>query len=486
MQHEIYIRVTEFLNYGIFFYSLSIILAYIFLAINSVLIIRHYLRKNKTVHYDDILRSPLAPGISILAPAYNEGRSIVENIRSLLSLHYNNYEIIIINDGSKDDSIERMIEAYDLVPSGDVMCSNLPHKPIREIYVSRNPAFKKLRVIDKDNGGKSDALNAGINLSQAKLVACVDVDCVIEDDALLRMVKPFLETVDTKMIATGGVVRIANDCVVDQGRILEVRLPRKALPLFQTLEYIRAFLLGRMAWSRLNGLLIISGAFGLFDREVVVEAGGYDTKTVGEDMELVVRMRKLMHRQKINYKVEYIPDPLCWTEAPESVNMLVKQRNRWTRGTIETLRSHKDMFFNPRYGVLGMLSYPFWFFYEWLAPIIEFTGLIYFGVLAWLGWINWPHFWLLVLLVYSFSVMYSWLAILMEETTFREYDKTTYLLRLILIAMVEPLFYHPITVYAAIQGNIDKFIRRKKTWGSQQRVGFGQPVQAREKEKSSA
>lgn len=486
MEHDIYITITHFLNYGIFFYSVSIIFAYLFLAVNSVLIIRHYLRRNKTVYYDDILRSPLAPRISILAPAFNEGRSIVENIRSLLSLHYNNYEIIIINDGSKDDSIERMVTAYDLYPSQDVMCSDLPHKPIKNIYRSHNPAFKKLIVIDKENGGKSDALNAGINLSRADLVACVDVDCVIEDDALLRMVKPFLEVRGYKMIATGGVVRIANDCVVQQGRILEVKLPKKALPLFQTLEYIRAFLLGRMAWSRLNGLLIISGAFGLFDRKVVVEAGGYDTKTVGEDMELVVRMRKLMHKQKIRYKVEYIPDPLCWTEAPESVNMLVKQRNRWTRGTIETLRSHKDMFFNPRYGVLGMLSYPFWFFYEWLAPIIEFTGLVYFGVLAWLGWINWPHFWLLVALVYSFSVMYSWLAILMEETTFREYDKTGYLVKLLLVAMVEPLFYHPITVYAAIQGNIDKFIRRKKTWGTQQRKGFNQPEEAATGQSNSA
>ncbi|WP_421872206.1 glycosyltransferase family 2 protein [Marinoscillum sp.] len=472
MQQAIYQEITSFLNYGIYIYTLSIMLAYVFLAFNSVLIIRKYLRKNKTVYYDDILRSPLAPKISILAPAFNEGMSIVENIRSLLSLHYNNYEIIIINDGSKDDSIEQMITAYDLVPSQERICSDLPHQPIKNIYRSKDPAFKKLIVLDKENGGKSDALNAGINISSSPLIACVDVDCVIEDDALLKMVKPFLESVDEKMIATGGVVRIANDCIVAHGRILKVRLPHKMLPLFQTVEYIRAFLLGRMAWSRLNGLLIISGAFGLFDRELVVEAGGYDTKTVGEDMELVVRMRKIMHQRKQKYRVEYIPDPLCWTEAPESRKILIKQRNRWTRGTIETLRAHKDMFFNPKYGVLGMLSYPFWFFYEWLAPIIEFTGLIYFGILAYVGWVNWDHFWLLLILVYSFSVMYSWMAILMEETTFREYDRTRYLLRLLFVALLEPIVYHPITVWAAIQGNIDKFIRKKKTWGTQERVGF--------------
>lgn len=464
--------VIELLDLGLLLYTISIMTAYTFLAVNSVVIIRYYLRKNKMVYYDDILRSPLAPKISILAPAFNEGMSILENIRSLLSLHYNNYEIIIINDGSKDDSIPKMIEGYELYPSHEHLCSDLPHQPVRQVYRSKNPAFRKLIVIDKENGGKSDALNAGINISKADLVACVDVDCIIEDDALLKMVKPFLEATGYKMIATGGVVRIANDCVVEHGRILQVRLPKKWLPLFQTLEYMRAFLLGRMAWSRLNGLLLISGAFGLFDREILIEAGGYDTSTVGEDMELVVRMRKLMYQKKINYRIEYIPDPLCWTEAPESRKVLIKQRNRWTRGTIETLLRHRDLFFNPRHKILGLLSYPFWFFYEWMAPIIEFTGLIYFFCLMYFDLINWEHFLILLMLVYSFSVMYSWMAILMEETTFREYDRTRYLLKLLLVAMIEPIVYHPLTVWSAIQGNFDKFIRRKKTWGTQQRVGF--------------
>jgi poly-beta-1,6-N-acetyl-D-glucosamine synthase len=485
MKHDVYIAVTDFLNYGIYLYTLSIMSAYVFLAANSILIIRHYLNKNKTVFYDHILRSPLAPSVSIIAPAFNEGLSIVENIRSLLSLHYNNYEIIIVNDGSKDNSMALMKEAYNLYLSKEMTCSELPHKEIKGVYRSSDSSFKKLIVVDKENGGKSDALNAGINISDAKLIACVDVDCIIEDDALLKMVKPFLETLDHRMIATGGVVRIANDCVVKNGRLLEVRLPKKALPLFQTLEYIRAFLLGRMAWSRLNGLLIISGAFGLFDRKVVIDAGGYDTQTVGEDMELVVRMRKLMQDRKEKYKVEYIPDPLCWTEAPDSISVLIKQRNRWTRGTIETLQSHKDLFFNPKRGVLGMLSYPFWFFYEWLAPIIEFTGMIYFGILAYMGWINWGHFWLLVLMVYCFSVMYSWMAILIEETTFREYNRTKYLLKLLLIAILEPIFYHPITVWAAIQGNWDKFVRKKKTWGTQVRRGFAKEQVIKQNMKSS-
>ena len=476
MESEFHIVLLDYFNYGIYIYTLLIVSFYTLLAGNSVAVIMDYIRKNKTVYYNDILRSPLAPKISILAPAYNEGLSIVENIRSLLSLHYNNYEIIIINDGSSDNSIELMVENYDLVPSKEFMCSEISHKTLKNIYRSTNPAFKKLIVLDKVNGGKSDALNCGINISNADLVACVDVDCIIEDDALLKMVKPFLEATTHKMIATGGVVRIANDCIIEQGRLLEVNLPKKWLALFQTLEYIRAFLLGRMSWSRLNGLLIISGAFGLFDRKLVVEVGGYDTRTVGEDMELVVRLRRHMHHQKIKYTVEYIPDPLCWTEAPESLDTLIKQRNRWTRGTIETLRFHKQLFLNPKYGVLGMLSHPFWVFFEWLAPIVEFTGLIFFGILLCLGMIEWNHFFLLLLFVYSFSIMYSWLGILVEEITFKEYNKTKDLLKLLLVVMLEPIFYHPITVWAAIRGNIDYFILKKRTWGKQERKGFKKTV----------
>ena len=469
---NVYREITEFLNYGIFFYALTIMSFYVVLAIVSYRALQRYSRNEKNTYFDDILRSPLAPSISIIAPAYNESLSIVDNIRSLLSLHYNNYEIIIVNDGSKDDSVQRMIEAYDLEPAHSMECAYLNHKAIKEVYHSKNPAFSKLLVIDKENGGKSDALNAGISYAKSELVACIDVDCIIEDDALLRMVKPYLEETRRKVVAVGGVVRIANDCVIKNGRLLQVKLAKKWLPTFQTLEYIRAFLLGRMAWGEMNGLLIISGAFGLFDRRTVLDVGGYDTATVGEDMELVVRMRRYMADKNQPYRVAYVPDPLCWTEAPEELSVFQKQRNRWTRGTIETLLAHKKICFRPKYGLMGMLSYPFWLLFEWLAPIIEFTGLIYFTVLAILGWINWQHFFILITLVYTFSLLISWIALLLEEKTYREYTQGRALMKLLFAAMIEPIFYHPITVWAAIRGNFDKFVRRKKTWGEQKRKGF--------------
>ncbi len=445
---------------------------YLILAVISLFAMRDYIKQTAHVYFDDILRSPLAPKISIIAPAYNEELSIVDNIRSLLNLHYNNYNIIIVNDGSKDKSLDKMIKAYDLKPVYDIRCIELPHQEVKNIYQSTNPAFKKLTVVDKKNGGKSDALNAGVSYSDAELVACIDVDCVIEDDALLKLVKPYLEETKKRVVAVGGVVRIANDCVIQDGRLTKVNLAKNQLARFQTLEYIRAFLLGRMAWGRLNGLLIISGAFGMFERKLMIEVGGYDTTTVGEDMELVVRMRRKMAEDKIPYKVAYVPDPLCWTEVPETYDTFMKQRNRWTRGTIETLRSHKKIMFRKKYGLMGQLSYPFWFLFEWLAPIIEFLGTIYFVIMALLGWINWPHFYILLGLVYFYAILISFIALWIEEISYREYGSGKALLKLMLTALMEPIFYHPITVWAAIKGNFDQFILKKKSWGEQQRKGF--------------
>ncbi|HEY0899366.1 MAG TPA: glycosyltransferase family 2 protein, partial [Sphingobacteriaceae bacterium] len=248
-------------------------------------------------------------------------------------------------------------------------------------------------------------------------------------------------------------------------------LPDKLIPRFQVLEYIRAFLVGRMAWSRVNGLLLISGAMGMFDKEIVIKVGGYNHNTVGEDMELVVRMSRFMHEIRQLYRVVYIPDPLCWTESPSGTRILGRQRNRWTRGTIETLWTHKDLFFNPRYGVLGMLSYPYWFFFEWLAPILEFMGLLFFITLACMGQINWEYSMILMGMVYFFAVTLSTISILFEELSYQQYTSGRDILKLLVVALIEPLVYHPLTVYWAIRGNIDK-ITGKTAWGAMTRTGF--------------
>ncbi len=463
---------SDLLIYGIFLYSVVLLLFYVFIGIYSIGETRKYIHKNKLTDYRLLASSPHAPTVSILAPAYNEGATIIENVRSLLSLYYSNLEVVIINDGSKDDSLQQLIEAYQLELIDRHIQYKLQTKEVRGVYKSTNPVYRKLVVVDKVNGGKADALNVGINLSTNDYIVCIDVDCILEQDAILKLVKPFLEETGEQVIASGGVVRIANSCEIRDGRLMKVHLPQNYWARLQSLEYIRAFILGRMAWARMNGLLLISGAFGAFDKRIAIEAGGYDHGTVGEDMELVVRMRRYMEERKLPYRVSYVPDPLCWTEAPASAKILGRQRNRWTRGTIETLKLHRVMFFNPKYRLLGMVSYPYWFFFEMLAPGIEAIGLIAFIVMAVMGIINWHLFLALLLFVISFGYTYSAFAAYMEVTTYNMYRRRTDMMKLLLSGLTEPFVFHPFVVWAAVKGYID-IIRKKKSWGEMTRQGFG-------------
>ncbi|WP_207496971.1 glycosyltransferase family 2 protein [Aridibaculum aurantiacum] len=463
--------IWDFVTLAIFIYSSVQLLCYISIAIISVGAIKEYANKNSFIDYNLLAVSPYAPSISILAPAYNEGLNIIENVRSLLSIYYNNIELIIINDGSKDDSLQQLITAYELEKINYFVSYKIPTKEVRGVYQSKNPVHKKLVVVDKVNGGKADALNVGINIATNDYIVCIDVDCVLEQDALLKLMKPFLESTGDKVIATGGVVRIANSCEIENGKLVKVNLPDQYLPRIQALEYIRAFLLGRMAWSKLNGLLLISGAFGAFDKEIAIKAGGYNHKTVGEDMELVVRMRRYMEEKKLPYKVAFIPDPLCWTEAPNNYKILGRQRNRWTRGTIETLWLHKKMFFNPRFGILGILSYPYWFFFEMCAPGVEFIGIVAFFIMAILKLIYWQTFFAFLIFIISFGYLYSTFAVYMEVRTYNQYKKPAEIKKLFLTALTEPFVFHPFVVWSGVRGYVDK-IRNKSSWGEMTRTGL--------------
>jgi len=452
-------------------YAILIMSSYLILAHLSVRELREYLKKNSFVDYNVLLTSEFEPSLSLIAPAYNEGFTIQENVKSLLSLHYNNYQVILVNDGSRDNSMEILIATYDLVLTELEIHPQIETKKVKGIYTSKNAAFKKLIVVDKENGGKADALNVGLNIAQNPYVVCIDVDCILDKDSLLKLAKPFLESHGKRIIATGGVVRIANQCIIKNGRLVEVNIPDLMMPRIQVLEYLRAFLLGRMAWARLDGLLLISGAFGAFDKEIALLAGGYNTKTVGEDMELVVRMRRYMLENKIPYAVSYIPDPLCWTEAPEDFNIFKKQRSRWMRGTIETLSFHKKMFLNPKYKQLGMLSVPYWTLFEFLAPAIEFIGIVITLIFTLFGLLNWHFFFLLLIFVYFFAVLFSVIALYSEERTYHKYPKQTDFFKLLLAAFIEPVYFHPLTVYAALIGYKEK-IMGTKGWGEMTRKGF--------------
>ncbi|MCD6332924.1 MAG: glycosyltransferase family 2 protein [Bacteroidales bacterium] len=459
----------EYLIFGI---TIAVVISYVTLAIFSAFYLRQYIHKNSFVDYSAILASPFVPSISILAPAYNEGKSIIENVRALLSLYYSDFEVVVINDGSKDDTLDKLIKVYDLELVDFFFEYKIPTQDVRGIYKSRNNSFSKLLVIDKNNGGKADSLNAGINVSRGKLFVAIDVDSIIESDALLKMVKPYLEETKKQVIATGGVIRVVNDCVVEAGQVSQIIVPRRFLPRIQVLEYTRSFLMGRMAWAQLDGLLLISGALGLFDKEIVIACGGYLSKTVGEDMEIVVRMRRYMAERNRPYRVAYVPDPLCWTEVPDTPKILGRQRNRWTRGMIDTLNIHRKIFFNPKYKSFGMLGYPYWFFMEWLIYLIEFAGLLYFAGVILFGNPNWHFFFTMFGLIYSFAVSLSIWSILFEELTYHKYERRRDVLYLVLTAFFEPIFYHPMVLFWTLRGNID-YLAGNRKWGEMIRRGFG-------------
>lgn len=464
--------ILDYINIVFLVFTVVLFILFTFMGYLSTRNSLHYKHKNSFGDLSKIMASPMAPSITIIAPAYNEGLTIVENIRSLLSLQYVNYEVMVVNDGSKDDTLEKMIAAYDLVKIDKKIDPNWQSKPIRGIYKSNQRSFSKLTVIDKENGGKSDALNTGMRLSENQYVGCIDVDCLLMPESLLHVVKSFYQRSQKRVIAVGGVIRVANSCKIAGGMLEEIRLPKNWLAKFQLLEYTRSFLLGRMAWGRIDSLLIISGAFGFFDREIALAVGGYDTKTVGEDMEIVFKMRRYMHDRDEPYTIEYIPDPLCWTEVPESLKILVNQRDRWSRGNLETLQKHKDMFFNPKYGKLGMISYPYWFFYEWLAPILEFFGFFSIILFYYLGILNWSFFIAITLSIYSYSIMYSFYAILWDVYSYNQYTKTKDILTLMIFAILEPVIFHPIVVFSAVRGNYKKLFNIKSGWGVITRKGF--------------
>lgn len=459
-------------EYLIFFYCLFIMTSYLIMSAISFFAIRRYHSKDVISDHQTILTSPLQPSISIIAPAFNEEVTIVDNIRSLLLMHYSNLTVIVVNDGSKDDTLKMAIEAYDLEPINQTYSNLIETKPIRGIYKSTNPAWKKLIIVDKENGGKSDALNVGINICTSEYFACIDVDCILEPNAFLKLVSQVILEPKKRVIAVGGMVWLTNGSQVVEGKLTELRAPDEFIARMQVLEYCRAFLMGRTAWSTYNGLMLISGAFGLFDTQLVKTVGGYNTKTVGEDMELVIRMHKYMRERKLPYKVAYIPDPLCWTEAPSDGEILGRQRNRWTRGTIECLWIHRNMFFNPKYGILGWLSYPYWFFAEWLAAFIEAGGYIFVFIVIVFKLINWKMFIALSIFVYCFAVFLTIFSLLTQQLVYRKFINFKDILKLCGTAFLEPFLYHPRTVWWAIKGNYDKVFKNNHAWGAMTRKGF--------------
>jgi cellulose synthase/poly-beta-1,6-N-acetylglucosamine synthase-like glycosyltransferase len=458
----------------------TIVLVY-FVVLNSVYLttsiiafrdIRKYVRRLKSLDFGDLLSSEGMPPVTVIATAYNEELSCVESVNSLLMLEYPQYEVIVVNDGSTDGTFERLQEAFDLVPAARLPTAEIATAPVRRAYQSqRRP---NLWVIDKENGGKSDALNAGVNLCVTPLYCAMDADSILERDALMRIVRPFLEDADT--IAAGGVVRIANGCTIRDGNVMGVRFPRNLWARFQVLEYLRSFLAGRMGWAVLDATLIISGAFGVFRRNTVVAAGGYASAytsgtTVGEDMELVIRLHRHCREKKIPYHIRFVPDPVAWTECPESLRTLARQRDRWQRGMAESLLRHRKMLFNPRYGRIGFVAYPYFLFLETLGLPIEILGYFAFTVTVVLGLAEPVYVVGFFMAAFAFGMVLSIAAVGLEELGFRRYPKLGDLIRLFVLGAAENVGYRQLIAFWRLHGLISA-VRGKKHWGKMERQGF--------------
>ena len=411
----------------------------------------------------------LDPAISILVPAYNEQAGISASIRSMLQLSYSEYEIIVINDGSKDKTLEVLKRAFDLQPFPEAFDRQLETQPVRAIY--RSAVHTNLRVIDKLNGGKADSLNAGLNLARHPLFCGVDADSLLERDSLQRVVRPFLR--DSRVVATGGTVRVANGCEIEGGFLTRVRLPTNVWALFQVVEYLRAFLFGRLGWSQLNAMLIISGAFGLFKSSVVIGAGGYRPKTIGEDMELVVRMHRMLRDQGVDYRVEFVPEPVCWTEAPEDLKTLRNQRIRWQRGLSESLSSNWGLMFNRHGGPPGWIAFPFMVAFEWMGPVVELGGYLFMVFAYVFGLISWDAFAVFLFVAIGLGILLSASGLLLEEMAFHLYPRISDLALLALVVVAENFGYRQLNSWWRLVGLYRWLVQSESKWGEMKRKGLG-------------
>jgi len=443
-------------------------LHYIFQMITAYRELRHVQRESTAITPWWLLTGKVTLPISILVPAYNEEKTIVESIRSLLALHYPDFEVIVVNDGSKDHTMNVLIEAFELDRVRRVHPQSAPCKTIRAICASRR--HPNLTVVDKENGGKSDALNAGLNLSRCPLVCMVDADSMLEPDSLLRMVRPFI--LDPELtVAVGGKIRIANGCEVRGGQVVKARIPSTFLPLMQTVEYIRAFQMARLSWSRVQSVVILSGAFCLYKRSPTLKVGGLSHGTVGEDMELTVKLHRYFLESRIPYRVRYLPDPVCWTEAPSTLKILKSQRTRWARGMLEVLSKHRDMILSPRYKMPGILGLGYFFFFDAIGPIIEFLGFIIIPTCWLFGVLNTPFLLAYLGMLFMFGVFVSVGCLFLEEVTSKDETSPRDLLYLTLCAVVENFGYRQLNSLWRIRAMV-QFIRKKQGWGTMVRTGF--------------
>ncbi|OXM86274.1 glycosyltransferase family 2 protein [Paenibacillus rigui] len=460
------------LGYGIFviYYVVFINSLYLTILLFSFKKMYSIVKNSAYSRFKTLSGSEYVPPISILVPAYNEELTIIENVRSLLALNYPKYEVIVINDGSKDATVDILIHEFGLKPSDRKLRNKyLETAAVRAIY--HNPHYPNLYLIDKNNGGKADSLNAGINLSHYPLIASIDADSLLEKDALIRIAKVYMEN-PGETVAIGGIVRIANGCEIEDGIVKKVHLPDKMLPMFQTVEYLKAFLGGRIGWSSINGLIIVSGAFGVFRKDYVIKAGGYRGGYPGEDMNIIIKLHKYMLERKLPYRVAYCPDAVCWTQAPDSLRILGSQRKRWGRGNLKNMIEYGiHLVFRPKYKIIGLLTIPYNIIFETLNPYFRFTGFLALVGYVLLDLANWHVLVIFSLLNLLYGVLLGVGSLLLEEIAFRRYPRIRDVFKMIFFIVFMFLGYQQLGVIWRFLGHIE-FFRNNNTWGTMTRTSF--------------
>ncbi|MBC7529978.1 MAG: glycosyltransferase family 2 protein [Oligoflexus sp.] len=402
--------------------------------------------------------------ISILMPCYNEEKSIVDSIHSMFNLEYPDIEIVVCNDGSKDNSLQILIDEFDLVAVNLETPMILSTMPVRQTFISRSD--RRLFVIDKDNGGKADALNACINFSRNPLVCCVDSDSLLDSDGLVRVALPFLNDPD-RTIAVGGTISI----ISGNGNDFNRSVPFTIAGMVQSVEYLRAFLVGRMGWDYLGCTTIISGAFGLFKKSILIKVGGYTRESIGEDMELLLRLHDYCKEHKEQYRVHFLPDPVCWTEAPSDFETLGKQRSRWQQGLCDSLWRTRSLMFKKGGGKLSWIALPYLLFFEAIAPLIESFSYFLLALAFVMGWSVWHEVVLLAAVTNLFGIVMNFTALVIDQLTFTRYTAQSDLLKLMIGSVVEQIGYRQLHLYWRVRG-MYRWARGGHSWGDMKRKGF--------------
>jgi len=463
------IRLLEASNHALFWYYLASNIAYLAMLLVALKTSAAHHRKLESHRVGWIKETPLAPPITIIAPAHNEEKSIRVAVRNLLEIDYPEFELIVVNDGSVDRTLDEMKEEFQLRLVRLVYVPEVASARVRGLY--RSQVDRRLLVVDKEPGGsKADAVNAGLNGATAPYVCVVDSDSVLERDALLRIMVPVLED-PRRVVAVGGIIRVLNGSEIAGGQLRRVRLPRKSIEAIQVVEYLRAFLIGREAWAQGNMLTIISGAFGVFRSDLVRAVGGYRSASIGEDFDLVARLHRHLLDKGADYRIEFVPDPMCWTEVPSDLKSLGRQRARWQKGLLDVLWGNRKMLFRPRYGRIGFVALPYLWVFELFAPIIEIGGIFTIVLAASLGVLSRAFFVQFLLFGYAFATVISVGAVLQEEVTYKRYNDWQDVVRLVTYCFAEHFPYRQLHMIWRLQG-LWQYFRGDVSWKPLKRQGL--------------